>query len=156
MKLGKSCPNCDVGIGVWPVFSASLPSRIWCRHCSARLRYRDIRGLILCQVVLAIVIAGIVASATLFPGLRGRFFNIDGFDFAIRLIVFCVLTLGASAPVELTSAWFLRSNKTLECIAKPSFQATASVCPMCGQTIKPGVQACVSCGESRTASQKSV
>lgn len=154
MEAGKNCPNCQADIGVWPVFSASLPTRIWCPHCSARLRYRDTRGVLLWQASLAIFIATIAAIAVFFVW-PDQFANKNGLDLAIRSIVFCVATFGAWAPVELVSSYFLRNNKTLECIAKPSFEPTiSSVCPMCGATLKPGVQACISCGENRTASQK--
>jgi len=55
---GKHCPACGRDIGLWPVFTAGLPNRIWCPHCSARLSYRGIAGVV---VVLLVALAGTVA-----------------------------------------------------------------------------------------------
>ena len=158
MEPGKTCPNCAADIGVWPVVRASLPWRIWCPHCSARLQYRDARGFLLSQLSLGIALVGIAAIVVFAFG-RGRFPNINpfDFDFALRLIVFVVVSCAAGLSVELLSAVFLRNNRALECLAKPSPGANSSsvTCPMCGATINPGMQACVSCGENRAASRRS-
>jgi len=42
MRDGKHCPECEKDIGVWPVLSAGLPSRVHCPHCHARLTYGNI------------------------------------------------------------------------------------------------------------------
>jgi hypothetical protein len=59
MADGKHCPACGRDIGIWPVFSAGLPNRIWCPHCRARLTYRGARGLVLVLAVAVVAVAGV-------------------------------------------------------------------------------------------------
>lgn len=44
MPTGNDCPNCGRNIGVWAVFQAPVPNRIYCPHCRERLRYGDTGG----------------------------------------------------------------------------------------------------------------
>lgn len=37
---GSTCPDCDKDIGFMAVYKASLPSRIKCPHCGARVNYK--------------------------------------------------------------------------------------------------------------------
>ena len=104
MADGKHCPACGRDIGLWPVFSAGLPNRIWCPHCSARLTYRGIGGVFLAPVVvLAAASAGASFASAAFPG-TGTI---------VRLAVFVGVLLGAWALVELALVWFLRRNRPL-------------------------------------------
>lgn len=104
MSAGKLCPACGKDIGVWPIFSAGLPNRIWCPHCRARLAYRNAWAVFL--VVLG-VMAGVVAAgyyaATALPDARP----------AVRALAFGGVVLGAWVPVELAVAWFLRQHREL-------------------------------------------
>jgi hypothetical protein len=92
MDDGKHCPACGKDIGVWPIFSAGLPNRIWCPHCSARLRYRVTTGLLLVIVALAI---GLMAGALLFS------WKYVGFDSPRWIVWFAGLMLLPWIVVEL-------------------------------------------------------
>ena len=39
MAGDNNCPKCDRDIGIWAVFKATLPNRIFCPHCGTRLEY---------------------------------------------------------------------------------------------------------------------
>lgn len=41
MPTGNDCPVCGENVGIWAVFRAPLPNRIYCPHCHERLRYGD-------------------------------------------------------------------------------------------------------------------
>jgi hypothetical protein len=106
MADGMHCPECGKDIGVWPIFSAGLPSRIWCPHCHSRLRYRNTTGvLLLILLVLVGVLAGAYFTASALPTSQ-----------TIGLVIFGVIALGAWVPVELVVTWFLRNYRELECI----------------------------------------
>ncbi|MBX9581454.1 MAG: hypothetical protein K2X87_14230 [Gemmataceae bacterium] len=66
MGDGQHCPACGRDIGVWPVFTAGLPNRVRCPHCSARLGYHDIGWVV---VVLLLVLAGVLVGAYYAVGL---------------------------------------------------------------------------------------
>jgi uncharacterized protein (DUF983 family) len=104
MGDGKRCPACGQNIGVWPVFSAGLPNRIRCPHCSTRLRYHDAGWVV---IVLLFVLAGVIAAgyyaAELIPGLDPRF----------RPAAAVGIMLGAWVVVELVAARYLRGNRRL-------------------------------------------
>jgi hypothetical protein len=104
MVDGKHCPACGRDIGLWPVFLAGLPNRIWCPHCAARLAYRGIGG-----VVVALLVALAAASA-------GAHFASAAFADTgpnVRLAVFVGVLLGGWVLVELAAVWFLRGNRPL-------------------------------------------
>ena len=67
---GKNCPNCGVDIGVWPVFSAGLPNRIWCPRCKSQLRYR--KSLLIAARMLPLLIAVAFAEFVLITQLTIR------------------------------------------------------------------------------------
>ncbi len=56
MPSGNNCPACHENIGIWPVFRAPLPNRIYCPHCRERLRYGDTGLLIVAAMALLIVV----------------------------------------------------------------------------------------------------
>jgi hypothetical protein len=56
MSDGKHCPACGKDIGIWPVLSAGLPSRVRCPHCKARLSYGSGFLLVLSVAVLAVCV----------------------------------------------------------------------------------------------------
>src|SRR5438552_766900 len=60
MPTGNDCPACGENIGMWAVFKAPLPNRIYCPHCGERLRYGDTWGPLAAAVVLmvALIAAG--------------------------------------------------------------------------------------------------
>jgi hypothetical protein len=104
MADGKHCPTCGKDIGIWPVFSAGLPNRIWCPHCSARLSYSGIAGVVfILLVVLAGAIVGAYFIAAAIPSLHP-----DTKPFAIAGIL-----LGLWVLVELVVVCFLRNNRQL-------------------------------------------
>jgi hypothetical protein len=104
MANGKHCPACGRDIGVWPVFTAGLPNRIRCPHCSARLSYRGIVGVVfVLLVVLAGVVVGAYYAAAAIPGLHP-----DTQPVAVAGII-----LGTWAVVELAVVQFLRGNREL-------------------------------------------
>ncbi|MFI5455928.1 MAG: hypothetical protein ACHRXM_10805 [Isosphaerales bacterium] len=105
MNDGKHCPACGKDIGIWPIFSAGLPNRIWCPHRKARLCYRGVVRLSLALVIIAVALATAPAYATIgFPPDR---------SFPLRLAAFGVTLLALWMPVELAVALYLRSNKVL-------------------------------------------
>ena len=108
MSPGKHCPHCRRDIGVWPIFRASLPNRMWCPHCKTRLRYRNIKGLFALVLVIAVVVAvgAYVAAHELAPT------DSPG----IRLGIFALILLPAWAAVELPVAWYLRHRYELEVV----------------------------------------
>jgi uncharacterized protein (DUF983 family) len=59
MPHGNDCPACGEDIGVWAVFKAPLPNRIYCPHCGERLRYGGTGPLTVAYVVLTV---GFVAA----------------------------------------------------------------------------------------------
>ncbi len=107
MADGKHCPGCGKDIGVWPIFSAGLPNRIWCPHCHSRLRYPKTAGVnLLVLLVLTSVLVGTAFAA--YPLLT------DQSDFYI--LVFEGILFGMCVPIELVTTWFLRNYKELECM----------------------------------------
>ncbi len=111
MADGSHCPACARDIGVWPVFSAGLPNLIWCPHCAARLGYRRIGGVgIVLSLVTVVVIAAAYSAAASVPGL----------SFRVQMAVFAGLALAAWVPVELGVVWYLRRNRELVWLNKPT------------------------------------
>jgi hypothetical protein len=111
MGDGKHCPECGEDIGIWPVFSAGWPDRIWCPHCKARLRYRLGLGLMLGGLALALAAAlgSLHAARDLVPDEPLALFS------AFSLIFFADWAL-----VELSVVWFLRRHCELELVeSKP-------------------------------------
>ncbi len=101
---GKLCPGCGRDIGVWPVFSAGLPTRIWCPHCRIRLRYQDANGIF---VGLLVALAVTALGAWWISGELGPLV------WRTRVLWFCGLLLAVWVPVELVVVGMLRSRKTL-------------------------------------------
>src|SRR5579864_4806947 len=102
MRDGKHCPACGVDIGLWPVASATLPSRIRCPRCKARLGYRGIGTVVLVLVLVSVpVFAFAWLVSLLFVGV-------------IQLTVLLAVLFAAWVPVELVAAKYLRENKVLE------------------------------------------
>jgi hypothetical protein len=56
MPSGNECSACGANIGMWAVFRAPLPNRIYCPHCGERLRYGDT------TLIIAAAVAGIVLA----------------------------------------------------------------------------------------------
>ena len=102
MTSGKFCPACGQDIGVWPVFSAGLPSRIRCPRCKARLRYNDTLAI---YVALLLVFVGVAFLAFLITSSLTTTM--------IPSVLWAVIVLAAWVPVELALAWFLRNRRTL-------------------------------------------
>ncbi len=107
MADGKHCPHCGEDIGVWPVFSAGLPSRIWCPHCGARVRYLDARGPLLVALAagLAVIVAGL--GVALLVALRG------GNHPLVLAGAFAGLPFGGMVVVELLAVCYLRARRRL-------------------------------------------
>ncbi len=104
MADGKHCPSCGKDIGVWPIFAAGLPNRIWCPHCSARLAYREITGVLL---LLVVMLAGV---------LTGAYFAALPFLSAnppVWVLVFAGVLLAVWVPIEFVVVGFLRRNRKL-------------------------------------------
>lgn len=106
MDNGKDCPNCGRDIGMWAIFSASLPNRIKCPHCSARLTYQDIRRLLIILAILTVaVIAGSMYIVSQISTLRSIW---------EKLMVFSILLIVLWIPIEYFTALFLRTRKALK------------------------------------------
>jgi uncharacterized protein (DUF983 family) len=102
MGDGKHCPSCGKDIGVWPVFSAAWPSRIWCPRCKSRLRYRQTADVIAVLFVFAIVIAALA------------FVLVTSFATTWRKPVWATVVIISWIPVQLAVTWFLRDRRELE------------------------------------------
>ena len=63
MPHGNDCPNCGEIVGIWAVFKAPVPNRIYCPHCGERLRYGGTGMLIVAFVVLTLATAGCAVAA---------------------------------------------------------------------------------------------
>ncbi len=111
MNPGKNCPHCGRDIGVWPIFSAALPNRIWCPHCKSRLRYRNTTGSL--ATVLAI---GLLVAVGAY-GAAERLAPSD--SFAIWAGVFVLIIAALWSLLELLAAWYLRHRYELEVLEPP-------------------------------------
>ncbi len=99
MSDGKHCPQCNEDIGLWPIVSAGLPTRIRCPWCRASLAYRKVLGVnATLAMVLVVILTG---SYGLFAGRPSA-----GPTWALIALV-------AWVPVEILVAWFLRNRRQL-------------------------------------------
>jgi hypothetical protein len=102
MTDGKHCPLCGADIGVLPIVLAVLPNRIRCPHCKARLAYPGIWDDVMPVSLYALVCLGFFANY-----LAGEF---DGSE---RAVVILGVLFAGWVPLELATAWYLRSHKVL-------------------------------------------
>ncbi len=102
MGDGKHCPSCGKDIGVWPILSAGLPSRVRCPHCKSRLRYRKTARIIAFVLVglYVLVVGAFVLASSLATPRRG-------------LVWATVVTIGC-VVVELVTTWVFRNRRELE------------------------------------------
>ena len=63
MASDNDCPKCDRDIGIWAVFKATLPNRIFCPHCGARLEYGGTWGLLVAAVLVTVVVFALAVGA---------------------------------------------------------------------------------------------
>jgi len=105
MNDGKHCPACGQDIGVWPVLMATLPNRIRCPHCKARLRYQNAGALIVNLLVLLLALC-----AVFYFSLRPRYGH-GGLAF---YLVVAGLAFAAWMPVELAATLYVRRRGTLQ------------------------------------------
>jgi hypothetical protein len=56
MSDSRHCPECESNIGIWAVFKATLPNRIFCPKCGQRLQHTPITGLVTAAVVFTILL----------------------------------------------------------------------------------------------------
>jgi DNA-directed RNA polymerase subunit RPC12/RpoP len=96
MADGKRCPACGRDVGLWAVFKAGLPDRIWCPHCGTRVGYERIGGPL---AVLLVAMAALVPAAWYAAGYEPA--------------AFAVTVLAAWCVVEWAAVLFLRSNRRL-------------------------------------------
>ncbi len=105
MADGKHCPGCGKDIGIWPVFSATLPSRVFCPHCRVRLRYRE--TLVLFAAYMAVLaVTGAAAWYVSYVLLSA--------GILVRSLTFLVALVVLFTPLELVACLYLRSSKELE------------------------------------------
>ena len=113
MADGKRCPACSHDIGMWAVLSAAWPTRVWCPHCGARLRYQGTAN-VSRVIILATLMIGVVSCGL---GLLTAFIGVHIFwCVAVAVLTFALLY----APIEWFGSRFLRENRTLECVRRPS------------------------------------
>ena len=106
MADGKHCPACGKDIGICPIFTAGFPNRIRCPHCSARLSYRGITGVVFALLVgMLAVIVGAYFLVAAIPDLQPT----------TQLFVLAGVMFGAWAVLELAVVHFLRGNRELTC-----------------------------------------
>jgi DNA-directed RNA polymerase subunit RPC12/RpoP len=107
MGDGKHCPACGKEIGVWPVFSAAMPSWIRCPHCKSRLRYRKTAG------VFAIVLVGLLGLMIV------TFIRVSALTTPRRGQIGASVALASCVLAELATVWFLRNRRELELADRP-------------------------------------
>jgi hypothetical protein len=61
MDTDNDCPKCGREIGVWAVFKAPLPNRIYCPRCGARLEYGGTWWLITFGVAAGVLLFALAA-----------------------------------------------------------------------------------------------
>ena len=105
MNDGKHCPQCGKDIGVWPVLTATLPNRIRCPHCKARLFYKDI-GMIVINLLLLLV--ALCAVAYFFQRQRSAE---KGIRFYVHV---AALAFAAWLPFELAATFYVRHRGQLQ------------------------------------------
>jgi len=115
MGDGKHCPNCGKDIGVWPVFSATWPSLIWCPWCKTRVRYRDTTPVLAVLLVLLMVIAAVAFAVV--SSLAPRW----------RMPIWAMVIIISWVPLQLAVTWFLRNRHELESAARPQAKKDAQV-----------------------------
>jgi hypothetical protein len=89
MSDSRHCPECGSNIGIWSVFKAPLPNRIFCPKCGQRLQHTPITGLVTVAVIVTVILC--VAAGYLVVELWGD----DGFVGVVAglglMIVGCAL-----------------------------------------------------------------
>jgi hypothetical protein len=105
MNDGKHCPRCEKDIGIWPVLSATLPNRIRCPHCRARLAYENAGALMINVLLLLIVLC--VASYFV----ERQYDRSTGVMFYVHVAALAFL---AWLPIELAATFYVRSRGRLQ------------------------------------------
>jgi len=104
MRDGKHCPECEKDIGVWPVLSAGLPSRVHCPHCHARLTYGNSGTFVACLFAILLTLA------------VGSFFAVSS-QYSVRYwkfhAVFIAVALAVMLPVDVVATFYLRKYGVL-------------------------------------------
>jgi len=99
MHDGKHCPQCAKDIGVWPVLTAGLPSRILCPHCKTRLSYGNSGTFLACLFAMLLTLA------------VGSFFAVSS-QYSARYwkfhAVFIAVALAVMLPVDIAATLYLR------------------------------------------------
>jgi uncharacterized protein (DUF983 family) len=106
MGGGRHCPNCGNDIGIWPIFSATWPSLIWCPRCKSRLRYRNTALAMAALLVILIAIAAVV------------FMVVSSLATRWRMSIWAVVMIISWVFVQLAVTWFLRNRRDLELAGK--------------------------------------
>lgn len=106
---GANCPSCQQDIGILSVFFAPSPTRIRCPHCSTRLCYTGVRGLLWILAFAAAVTFGCSYALLDLLAIESS---------ALRFLAFVALFIVVWAPIELAIAFYLRKNKTLESVPR--------------------------------------
>jgi hypothetical protein len=117
MSDGKHCPACGKDIGIWPVLSAGLPSRVRCPHCKSRLSYGSGLSLLLIALIVLVLVVCVgiasyyLASQHLAAGSRVsqpiKFYGIVAG-------VFLALWLPVWLPLEIGLTLYIRSRGELK------------------------------------------
>lgn len=110
MSDGRHCPACEKDIGVWPVLTAGLPTRVRCPHCKARLTYGSSLLLMLGVVAMTAVVGVASYYATLY--LLGRLSRVgEPLKFyGVLVAVFLALWL----PIEVAFTLVMRNRGELK------------------------------------------
>jgi ABC-type arginine transport system permease subunit len=110
MNGGKHCPACEKDIGLWPVLSAGLPTRVRCPHCKARLTYGN-SFLLLLGVVAMVSLVGLMSYylASHYLVSSSRITNPLKF-YGVVVALF----LGLWIPVEVAFTLYVRSRGVLK------------------------------------------
>jgi hypothetical protein len=105
MNDGKHCPVCGKDIGIWPVLTAALPSRVRCPHCKARLAYENSGRLVvtLGLLLLALAIVAFVGVGKVYSAMRWEYH-----------LALAGLVLVVWMPVEWLLTVYLRNRGTLK------------------------------------------
>ncbi len=111
MPTGNDCPACGENIGIWAVFRAPFPNRIFCPHCRERLRYGHTDLLIAGAVCAFVALTVLGLAAALWVG----------FGDVVQVVVapVAVLLLGGAAieVVFVCVLWY--GSYRLELVNRP-------------------------------------
>src|SRR5262245_7976997 len=101
---GKHCPACGRDIGLWPVLTAILPTRVRCPHCKTSLAYSNSSRLVFGLLALGLLLGAAAYFLAVWMQIKDR---IQFHAAAVGLFVALWL------PVEIAVTLLVRQRSNL-------------------------------------------